>query len=85
MRENLRNARKAAKMTQQQLADRIRRLERICLILCAAVLLLAFFGIRLAGTTWDIVGTFDFLTEQLNLIGQKVDVIRQGLQTSRFC
>ena len=72
-------------MTQQELADRIRRLERICLILCAAVLLLAFFGIKLAGTTWDIVGTFDFLTEQLNLIGQKVDVIRQGMQTSRFC
>ena len=32
-------------MTQQELADRIRRLERSCLILCAAVFLLAFFGI----------------------------------------
>lgn len=85
MRENLKQARKAAGMTQQELADRIRHLERICLILCVVVLLLAFFGIKLAGTTWDIVRTFDFLTEQLNLIGQKVDVIRQGLQTSRFC
>lgn len=59
---------------------RIKRLERTCLILSISVLLLAFFSIRLVGTVSEIAGTFEFLTEQLDFIGQKVDAIRQGIQ-----
>lgn len=62
------------------LQRRVRRLERICLILCIAVLLLGISGIRLAGTVGKIVGIFELITEQLNFIGQQVDAVRQGIQ-----
>lgn len=60
---------------------RIKRLERVCLILSISVVLLAVFGIGLVRTVSEIAGTFEFLTEQLNFIGQKVDAIRQGIQS----
>lgn len=68
------------KITEYEATQRIKRLERVCLVLCISFLLLALFSIKLAGTTWDIVGVFDFLTEQINLIGEKVDAIRNSLQ-----
>ena len=60
---------------------RVRRLERICLILCITVLLIGISGIRLAGTVGKIVGIFELITEQLDLISQKVDAVRQGVQS----
>ena len=62
------------------LQRRVKRLERICLILCILILLLFFFGVNLAGTVGRIVGTFQYLTEQLDLICQKVDAIHQGVR-----
>lgn len=63
-----------------ELQRRVKRLERICLILCIAVILLALSGIRLTGTVGKIVGIFELITEQLNFIGQQVDAVRQGIQ-----
>jgi len=62
------------------LQRRVKRMERVYLILCVAVLLLAIFGVWLAVTAGRIVGTFEFLTEQLDLISQQVDAVRQGIQ-----
>lgn len=63
-----------------EIQRRVRRLERIVLILCVATILLGLAGIRLAGVFGKTVEIFDFITEQLNLIGQQVDAIRQGVQ-----
>lgn len=62
------------------LQRRVKRLERICLILCIVVILLGLAGIRLAWTVGKIVGISELITEQLYLIGQQVDVIRQLIQ-----
>lgn len=62
------------------LQRRVKRLERICLILCIAVILLALAGIRMSGTIGRIVRIFELITEQLNFIGQQVDTARQGIQ-----
>lgn len=63
-----------------EIQRRVRRLERIVLILCVATILLGLTGIRLAWIVGRIVSIFDLITEQLNLIGQQVDAIRQGVQ-----
>ena len=63
-----------------ELLRRVKRLEGICLILCIAVVLLGFSGVRLAGTAGKISGRFKAVTEQLNFIGQQVDALRQGVQ-----
>ena len=54
---------------------RIRRLERACVVLCVAVILLALSMVHLTGTVSKVVGTFQLLTEQINLITQQVDTI----------
>lgn len=59
---------------------RVRRLERIVLILCVGTILLGISGIRLAWTVEKTVGIFELITEQLNFIGQQVDAVRQGIQ-----
>ena len=63
------------------LQRRVKRLERICLILCIVVVLLGISGIHLAGTVGRIVGIFELIAEQLNFIGQQVDAVRQGIQS----
>ena len=63
-----------------RLCQRVKITERTCLLLGIGVLLLAFSEIRQAFTIEEIVGTFDFLTEQLNLICQQVDAIAQCIR-----
>lgn len=63
-----------------RVCQRVKRLERTCLLLGISVLLLAVSEIRQAFAIEDIVGTFGFLTEKLGLISQKVDAIAQCIQ-----
>lgn len=64
-----------------RICQMVKRTKRTCLLLGISVLLLAVAEISHALTLEEIVGTFEFLTEQLDLIGQKVDGIAQGLQS----
>lgn len=50
------------------LQRRVRRLERIVLILCVATILLGISGIRLVWTVEKTVEIFELITEQLNFI-----------------
>lgn len=63
-----------------EIQRRVRKLERITLILCIATVLLGLAGIRLAVVVGKTVGIFEFILEQLNFIGQQVDAVRQGIQ-----
>lgn len=54
---------------EERLLRRVKRLERICLILCIDVILLSLSGIHLAGTIGRAIGSFNLITEQLNFIG----------------
>lgn len=63
-----------------RIRQRMKRTERTCLLLGISVLLLAVAEIRQIFTVGEIIGTFEFLTEQLDLIGQKVDGIAQCIQ-----
>lgn len=60
---------------------RVKRTERVCLLLGISVLLLAVSEIRQAFTIEEIVGTFRFLTDQLGIISQQVDAIAQCIQS----
>lgn len=51
-----------------ELQRRVRRLERIVLVLCVATILLGISGIRLAWTVEKTVGIFELVTKQLNFI-----------------
>lgn len=59
--------------------DKIRRLERVVLVLCLIVLFLAVLGIGLAGTVSRLVMTFQFITEQVQFIIEQIDAIREGI------
>ena len=60
---------------------RVKRTERVCLLLGISVLLLAVSEIRQAFTIEEIVGTFRFLTDQLGIISQQVDATAQCIQS----
>jgi len=59
---------------------RIARLERTCLFLGIAVLLLGFCILRLGITTDWLVKEFELTIEHLKLFGDKLDIIHQALQ-----
>lgn len=82
MSKNLRipNSANILKEINFETAQRIKRLEHICLILSISVLLLAVFSIVIARTVFDLTGTLELFAEQINLIGQKIDTIREGVQ-----
>lgn len=63
-----------------RICNKVKRMERTCLLLGISVLLLAVAEIRQIFTVGEIIGTFEFLTEQLDLIGQQVDAIAQCIQ-----
>ncbi len=53
-----------------EIQRRVRKLERIALILCITTILLGLAGIHLVVVVGKIVGIFEFILEQLNFIGQ---------------
>lgn len=54
---------------------RIQRLEKVCIVLCVAVILLALSVVHLTGTVSRVVGIFQLLTEQISFITQQIDTI----------
>lgn len=78
--ERLQSNRQKEPSAEDGLQRRVRRLERIVLILCIATILLGLAGIRLVVVVGKIIGIFEFILEQLNFIGQQVDTVRQGIQ-----
>ena len=65
----------------KQLCQRVKRVERVCLLLGISTLLLAIVEIRQFSTVGQIIGSFEFLLEQLDLISQQIDAITQGVQS----
>lgn len=54
---------------------KIKRLERICLILIVCVLLLGIFSIAIAWNFWRVVQVLGFFSDQFDLIRQHIDTI----------
>lgn len=58
-----------------------KRTNQKLFILVLVIFILSVFCIKLAIHFGEIVRTLDFLSQRLNLIGEHVDAIRQGIQS----
>lgn len=61
------------------LQERIKRLERLFLVLCVTVLLLGVFGIALTLRVRHLISILSFFAERINSIGQVIDSIANSI------
>ncbi len=72
---------KESSSSEASLLRKVQRLEIRLLILSISIMLLVVGGIKLYFIIQEIVDSLVFLTESLDLISQKVDTIRQIVQS----
>lgn len=80
-RMNMAQREKESSSSEASLLRKVQRLEIRLLILSISIMLLVVGGIKLYFIIQEIVDSLVFLTESLDLISQKVDTIRQIVQS----
>lgn len=78
---NMAQREKESSSSEASLLRKVQRLEIRLLILSISIMLLVVGGIKLYFIIQEIVDSLVFLTESLDLISQKVDTIRQIVQS----